>query len=54
MAAPGAIDVPVSLDLHQLAQGLRVLARIAEEISCALTDGATDLELLVPDDEEAP
>ena len=44
--------VTVRIDVAQAAKALRVLERLAHDVVCALTDAATDLELLVPDDDE--
>ena len=45
-----AVQLGVNLDGGTLADGLRILARLAEEIGAAFADAATDLELL--DDDE--
>lgn len=45
------INLPASLEVATLAKALRILAQAAHEINCSLTDAATDLELLAPDDE---
>jgi hypothetical protein len=47
----GLPGVSVDVDFSAIADCLRIFSRLAEEISCALGDAATDLELLVPDDD---